>query len=220
MNARSLRLCLITNLQDQSFSLYQSLILKAIRGGITSVQLREKNKNLFELKQLALQLKAILYPFKIPLIINDHVEMAKSVNAEGVHLGQSDYSPHEARKILGSTKIIGWSVETLTDLEIANQLTCIDYIAASSVFFSKTKPECKTIWGISGLKKITKISIYPVIAIGGINSSNIQMIMESGACGVAVMSAIHTLDPYQAAADLIGTIDHSIDKKSTECLNG
>ena len=218
MNARALRLCLVTNLQNQSFSLYKPFILKAIQGGITSVQLREKTKNLFEFQQLALKLKSTLRPFKIPLIINDHVEIAKDVDADGVHIGQSDLSPYEARKILGPSKIIGWSVETLKELEIAKQLTCIDYIAASAVFPSKTKPDCKTIWGIAGLRQITELSKYPVIAIGGINLSNIGAIMDNGACGAAVIGAIHNHDPRKSAADLIAEIDYTIEKKRTPCL--
>jgi thiamine-phosphate pyrophosphorylase len=218
MNARALRLCLVTNLQNQPFRLYKSFLLRAIQGGITSVQLREKTKNLMEYQQLALQLKSILQPFKIPLIINDHVEIAKKIDAEGVHIGQSDLSPYEARKILGPSKIIGWSVETLKELEIANQLTCIDYIAASAVFPSKTKPDCKTIWGLDGLKQITQLSKYPVMAIGGVNLANIGMIMDNGACGAAVIGAIHDQDPRKAAADLITEIDSFIEKKRRICL--
>ena len=184
-------------------------MLKAIQGGVTSIQLREKTKNLFEFHQLALQFKLILRPFKIPLIINDHVEIAKDIDADGIHIGQSDLSPDKARKILGPEKIIGWSVETLKELEIANQLTCINYIAASAIFSSKTKSDCKTIWGITGLQKIIHLSKHPVLAIGGINLRNIRMVMDSGAYGVAVVSAIHDHDPRKAAADLIAEIDHT-----------
>lgn len=218
MNDLALRLCLVTNLQNQAFHLYRPFILKAIQGGITSVQLREKTRNLLEFHQLALELKNTLAPFKIPLIINDHVEIAKDIDAEGVHIGQSDLSPHEARKILGPSKIIGWSVETLEELEMANKLECLDYIAASAVFPSKTKPDCKTIWGINGLRQITQLSTHPVMAIGGINLSNIGMIMDSGACGAAVIGAIHNHEPRKSAADLIAEIDCSIEKKRILCL--
>lgn len=218
MNIRAFRLCLVTNLQNQPFSSYKPLILKAIQGGITSVQLREKTQNLFEFQELALQLKSTLRPFNIPLIINDHVEIAKDIDADGVHIGQSDLSPYEARKILGPKKIIGWSVETLKELDMANQLTCIDYIAASAVFPSKTKPDCKTIWGITGLRQITQLSKHPVMAIGGINLSNIEMIIDNGACGAAVIGAIHNHDPQKAAADLIAEIDHLLAKKRPSCL--
>jgi thiamine-phosphate pyrophosphorylase len=213
-----LKLCLVTNIQKQSISAYRSLLLKAIQGGITSVQLREKTPDLVEFKQLALELKTILRPFNIPLIINDHVNIAKEIDAEGVHIGQSDLSPFEARKILGPEKIIGLSIETFEELQIANQLTCIDYVAASAVFPSKTKLDCKTIWGLDGLLQITQSSKYPVIAIGGIDISNIGMIIDHGACGAAVIGAIHNHDPKKAAEDLIAEIDGSIEKKSIPCL--
>jgi len=203
MNIHALRLCLVTHLQNESFHSYKNFILKAIEGGITSVQLREKTSDLKKLFILASQLKSILQPFNIPLIINDHVEFAKKIDADGVHLGQSDLSPDEARKILGPAKLIGLSVESFTELEIANQLTSINYIAASAVFPSKNKSNCKTIWGMDGLRKITEMSKHPVIAIGGINSSNIGTIIDNGAFGAAVISAIHDHDPKKAAADLI-----------------
>lgn len=213
MNVHALKLCLVTNLQNQSFQSYESFLLKAIKGGITSVQLRAKNKNLLEFRELALQLKKLLSPFRIPLIINDHVEIAQEIDADGVHIGQSDYAPHEARKILGASKILGWSIETLADLEAANQLTCIDYVGASAVFPSKTKLDCHTIWGLSGLEIITKLSRHPVVAIGGIQLTNVRSVMECGACGVAVVDALHCADPQQSANDLIAEINDSIQKR-------
>ena len=209
-----LKLCLITNAQTKPFSLYKEFILQAVEGGVTLVQLREKSKNLTQIRHMALELKAILDPFNIPLIINDYVEIVKEIDADGVHLGQSDLSPYDARQLLGPSKIIGWSIETLEELEIANQLTCIDYIAASAVFRSKTKSDCKTIWGLDGLQKITRKSKHPVIAIGGINQRNIKKIIDNGASGAAVISAIHCQhDPKKAAYDLITEINLSIERK-------
>ncbi len=216
---RALRLCLVTNLKNQSFSSYRPFLLKAIQGGITSVQLREKTNNLVEFKKLALQFKSTLRPFNIPLIINDHVEMANEIDAEGIHLGQSDLSPEEARKIVGLKKIIGWSIESMKELEIANQLTCIDYVAASAVFPSKTKTDCKTIWGINGLWQIAQQSRHPVMAIGGITLDNIGAVIDNGACGAAVVSAIHDHDdPRQAAENLMTEIDNCIQRRSSPCL--
>lgn len=212
MHASHLKLCLITNLQYQTFDSYQHFIVQAIRGGVTAVQLRVKQKTSSELLDLAIKFKTLLKTLHTPLIINDHVDIAKEIDADGVHLGQSDLSPFAARQILGPEKIIGWSVETLEDLDEANQLTCIDYIAASAVFPSVSKLDCKTIWGIEGLQKITRASKYPVVAIGGINVSNIASVMDSGACGVAVIHAIHDdANPYQAATDLI----HAINARKT-----
>ncbi len=209
-----LKLCLVTHAEAMPFSLYKKLILQAIAGGVTLVQLREKSKNLIQLREMAIELKTLLQPFKIPLIINDHLEIAKEIDADGIHLGQSDLSPIEARKLLGPTKIIGWSVETLEQLIIANQLSCIDYIAASAVFQSQTKANCKTIWGLDGLQKITAQSKHPVIAIGGINQHNIRDVIDSGASGAAVISAIHCKDnPKEATIHLITKINQSIERR-------
>lgn len=218
MKIHALKLCLVTDLQNQPFSSYQSLLIDAIRGGITSVQLREKNKTPPEFHDLALQFKSTLSDFNIPLIINDHVEIAKAIDADGVHIGQSDLSPYEARNLLGPSKIIGWSVETIQELVIANQLTCIDYIAASAVFPSKTKLNCKTIWGLTGLQQISKLSKHHVIAIGGIDINNVAAIFDNGAAGVAVVSAIHNQNPKKSAAELLARIDHSIEKRESRCL--
>ncbi len=205
-----LKLCLITHAQSAPFHLYKKFILQAIAGGITSIQLREKSKNLNELRDFGFKLKTLLNPFKIPLIINDHLELAKEIEADGVHLGQSDTSPITAREMLGPHKIIGLSIETLSELAIANQLTCIDYIAASAVFQSTTKTNCKTIWGLNGLQKITQHSKHPVIGIGGINENNIKHIIAAGAKGAAVISAIHNHpNPDIAARHLIERIDHA-----------
>lgn len=211
MSASHLKLCVLTNIEAKSISEYKNFILQTVQGGVTSVQLRAKNKSLSEILHLATELKSILKPLKIPLIINDHVEIAKAVDAEGVHVGQSDLSAAKAREILGPEKIIGLSVESLQELEIANQLDCINYIGASAVFASSSKPDCKTIWGIEGLKKISQLSRHPVVAIGGIDQTNIKQIIASGACGAAVISAIHNhSDPRQAAADLITAINNTL----------
>jgi thiamine-phosphate pyrophosphorylase len=200
----AMQLCLVTDKKNQSLGSYQQFILKAIQGGVTAVQLREKHRGLDELGELALALQSILKPLQIPLIINDHVPLAKAIDADGVHLGQQDLSPVVAREILGPDKIIGWSIETVSELEEANQLDCLDYVAISAVFPSKSKTNCKTIWGIEGLKSATQKSRYPIVAIGGINAANIKSVFESGAAGAAVISAIHEAnDPKQAAADLI-----------------
>lgn len=217
MIAQHLKLCLVTHIQNQSIEKYLHFLKQAILGGVTAVQLREKNHDIEATRHMALSLQSILHPLKIPLIINDHVQLAKEIDADGVHLGQSDIHPNEAREILGPDKIIGLSVETLTELKRANQLKTIDYIAASAVFQSQTKLNCKTYWGIHGLTELVKISQHPVIAIGGINLSNIQPIFESGVTGVAVVSAIHNAkDPNKTASDFIHII-HQLSNKEIIC---
>ncbi|HBI22512.1 MAG TPA: thiamine phosphate synthase [Legionella sp.] len=197
---KNLQLCLVTHIPDTSIEVYQQFILDAIAGGVTLIQLREKKASLTDIYAFAIALKALITPFSIPLIINDHVAIAKAVDATGVHLGQTDINPLEARAILGPDKWIGLSVETLEDLAVSNQLTCIDYIGASAVFPSHTKPDCKTIWGIEGLKHISTHSTHPVVAIGGISQQNIQQTMACGVSGVAVIGAIYDQPNARIAA--------------------
>ena len=183
-------------------------ILQAIKGGVTLVQLRNKTDTPRIIRTLAIELLSHLRPLNIPLIINDDVVLAKEIDADGVHLGQSDLAPFAARNLLGPNKIIGWSIETMQQLEQANRVDCIDYIAASAIFPSKTKQNCKTIWGLNGLKNISKKSIHPVVAIGGIHANNSRNIINAGACGVAVISALHeTPQPELAAKQLIQEIN-------------
>jgi thiamine-phosphate pyrophosphorylase len=210
-----LRLCLVTHFDQTSIADYLQFLLKAVDGGVTSVQLRVKNKTPAEVYEIALILKATLSPLNIPLIINDHIELAKAIDADGIHLGQSDISPAEARRNFGPHKIIGLSIESLEQLEIANTLSDINYVAASAIFQSTTKLDCKTLWGIEGLTTLASRSRHPVIAIGGIQLNNIDAVMTSGASGVAVVSAIHeAMDPQKSAADLMQVIHHSLEEKN------
>lgn len=207
-NINPLKLCLVTHRQHQSFDVYQEMILHSVQGGVTSVQLRDKHANLHEFYEMAVALKALLLPYHIPLIINDHLEIAKAIQAEGVHLGQSDTSPSRARELLGPDVYIGLSIESLDELVIANQLDCIDYVAASAVFQSTTKTDCITIWGLDGLKQLCSQSLHPVVAIGGITANNICPVMRCGAAGVAIVSAIHQAAcPRDVASHLIHVLE-------------
>lgn len=191
MLTSTLKLCLVTHQTDQSLDSYRQFILRAVKSGVTSVQLRNKKDDPVAMRDMAVMLMSALRPLQIPLIINDNVDLAKEIDADGVHLGQSDCSPVLARQILGNDKIIGLSIETMEELEQANRMTGINYIAASTVFPTETKTNCRTIWGLNGLSKIIMISKHPVVAIGGINIGNARDVMTTGAIGVAVISAIH-----------------------------
>ncbi len=185
-------------------------LLAAVRGGVTSVQLRNKSQDLNSVLNNAIKLINLLKPLQIPVIINDHVDIAKEVNAQGVHLGQKDTCPKEARKKLGKDKIIGLSVETLDELQKANQLDEINYIGASAVFASKSKTNCRTIWGIEGLTNIVNNSRHPVIGIGGIDATNAKEVIVTGASGIAVISAISdSLDSFSASKILVEEINNA-----------
>ena len=208
-----LKLCLVTDFTANTFVDYQQFILQIAHGGVTCVQLRAKNLPASAIVEYAQTLKEWLTPFSIPLIINDHLDVALTVNAAGVHLGQSDQDPASARRLLGPGKIIGLSIETLEQLQQANALSCIDYVAASAVFASTSKTNCNTIWGLAGLQQIVNLSRHPVVAIGGINASNIANVITQGVCGVAVISAIHQHpDPAAISRDLLHTINYHLNR--------
>ena len=201
-----LKLYLVT---DRDLSLGRSLdevVSEAVAGGVTIVQLREKDASTGEFVELALRLKDILRPYNVPLIINDRVDVALAVDAEGLHIGQSDMPYEIARKLLGPDKIIGLSVENMGDLLEANKLD-VDYVGISPVYGTPTKTDTAEPFGLEGLRRAVQLSVHPTVAIGGMNASTIADVMEAGTDGVAVVSAICSAEsPRLAAKELSGII--------------
>ncbi|MFW9878534.1 MAG: thiamine phosphate synthase [Candidatus Thorarchaeota archaeon] len=147
--------------------------------------------------------------FRGQIIINDRVDVAYAISADGVHLGQSDLKVSEAREILGPKAIIGLSVESVEQAIEANRED-IDYIAASPVFSTKTKTNCSMPWGLNGLKQLCIVSKHPVIAIGGIDKNNAKQVIECGAKGVAVISAIFdAICPKTAAFQILNSMKYA-----------
>lgn len=178
------------------------IVSEAVRGGCTMVQLREKELSTREFLAEAQKLKEVLSGTGVPLIINDRVDIALAVGADGVHLGQRDMPYEEARRLLGRDKIIGLSVENMTDVEQANLLD-VDYIGISPMFATSTKHDTAQPFGIEGARKAVHHSVHPCVAIGGITSENAHLVRETGVQGVAVVSAIMASpDPCAAARQL------------------
>lgn len=178
------------------------IVEEAIKGGVTMVQLREKDCTTGEFIEQALGLKQILAPYKTPLIINDRIDIALAVDADGVHIGQSDMPYFIARKLLGYEKIIGLSVETIDQVHQANSLD-VDYIGISPVFSTPTKTDTAQPFGLDGLAQAIAISKHKAVAIGGINMENATSVIGAGAHGVAVVSAICAANnPREAATKL------------------
>lgn len=207
---QALKLYLVT---DRNLSLGRSLeevVCEAVAGGVTIVQLREKDAATGEFVELARRLMAILKPLGVPLIINDRVDVALAVDADGVHIGQSDMSYADARRLLGPDKIIGLSVENFEDLEAANELD-VDYIGISPVYGTPTKTDTAEPFGLEGLRKAVQMSVHPTVAIGGMNASTVQDVMAAGTDGVAVVSAICSApSPRAAAAELVAKMIHCV----------
>ena len=197
---------------DRSHSLGRPLnevVEAAIKGGVTMVQLREKDCSGKEFYELAMQMKTLLRPHKIPLIINDRLDIALACDAEGIHIGQDDIPYPVVRRLMGKDKIIGLSVENIEDAMEANNLD-VDYIGISPVFSTQTKTDTASALGLNGVKEITQISKHPSVGIGGINRSNAKDIILAGADGISVVSAIMSAnDPMLAASELRRIVNES-----------
>lgn len=212
------KLMLVTNKKDKPLNEYLDFIKSCAKSGITSVQLREKNLSYDELREFGKQLKAVLDPLGIPLIVNDHVKLAHELGAASVHLGQTDGDVREARALLGDDKIIGLSVDSIEQLSIAHMLP-IDYIGVGAIFPSKTKRDVAVVLGCDGLKQIALASKYPVIAIGGITALNAGEVIQAGAHGIAAIGAFHDgKDPISSTKNLRSMID-GVCKKPKEIID-
>ena len=182
------------------------VVKAAVAGGVTMVQLREKEASTREFLAVGMEIKKIHAKKAVPLIINDRVDIALALEAEGVHLGNNDMSYEKARKILGKNSIIGLSAENVKDAVRASRLGA-DYIGVSPVYTTPTKPELETGLGLEGLREIRGVTRLPLIAIGGINAANCREAIESGADGVAVVSAVcSAADPGSIARAILSEI--------------
>ena len=182
------------------------IVREAAAGGVTMVQLREKECSTAEFIALARELKTALSPLGIPLIINDRVDVALAVDADGVHIGQSDMPYDVARRLLGPDKIIGLSVETMEEVIAANALD-VDYIGISPVYATPTKTDTLTPFGLEGIEEVMRLSRHRCVAIGGMNRTTIGEVIARGVEGVAVVSAIVAAEsPREASEELAAII--------------
>lgn len=173
-------------------------VAAALRGGVTAVQLRDKQASDVELIEQGRVLKSLLTGTGVPLIVNDRLEVAAAIDADGLHLGQSDASVAEARECLGAEAILGLSVQTPRQLE-APALGCVDYLGVGPVFATPTKPDHASPLGFDGLAAICSVSPLPVVAIGGLGAEHAASVWSAGAVGMAIVSAIcDAPDPEQA----------------------
>jgi thiamine-phosphate pyrophosphorylase len=162
----------------------------ALKGGASIIQLREKSCNTISFYNRALKSKALCHAYRVPLIINDRIDIALAVEADGVHIGQTDMPYSKARELLGATKIIGLSVSKSEQAIEAENLK-VDYIGISPIFNTATKKsDLAPSLGIEGLKMIRPLFSKPIVCIGGIHQKNVADIIKNGANGVAVISAI------------------------------
>lgn len=173
-----------------------------LKAGATFIQLREKNANYDQMLKLAKEIKALTDKYHVPFVIDDNIDVAVAVDADGVHVGQSDTEAKKAREILGENKIVGVSAGNLKEALEAEK-NGADYIGIGAMFPTDTKKDHTDIT-FEEAKKITESVNIPVVAIGGINKNNILQLKGTGVDGVAVISAIFAQDDrYKAAKELL-----------------
>lgn len=179
------------------------VVLAAVRGGAGAVQLREKHATSREFLELARALASRIQPLGIPLIINDRADIALACEAAGLHVGQSDLPPEDARRLMGPNAIVGLSVETREELLAAESLD-IDYVGLSPIFATPTKTDTHTPWGLDGLRWAREHSPLKLVAIGGIHARNAAEVVAAGAHSLAVVSELCSApDPEKAARNLL-----------------
>lgn len=206
MKREALKLYLVTDRELARGRRIEDIVAEAVAGGVTMVQLREKDIDTRSFIDLALSLKQVLAPAGVPLIINDRVDVALAADADGVHIGQSDMPYAMARKLLGPDRIIGLSVENFEQIEEANELD-VDYIGISPVFATPTKTDTATPFGLEGLRKAVHMSVHPTVGIGGMNERTAADVMACGTDGIAVVSAIVCApDPKESSKNLLQII--------------
>jgi thiamine-phosphate pyrophosphorylase len=186
---KDFHLYVITGEQFHPQRHYLEVIEEALQGGADIVQLREKNKTKQELLKMAKELKSLTTKYGVPFIVNDHIDIALAVDAEGIHLGQDDLPLAEARKIMGPEKIIGISTHALQEA-IEAEKNGADYIGVGPVFETKSKVDVVDPVGLDYVREVASNTTIPFVAIGGIKLHNLESVLTAGAKRICVISAI------------------------------
>jgi thiamine-phosphate pyrophosphorylase len=194
---------------DRSFSRQRStldIVKAAVEGGVSVVQLREKDLGSRSFYEEGMKIRDFLWDCRIPLIVNDRLDIALALNADGVHLGQSDLPVNVARRILGPDCLIGISVEKLADID-EEAMEHADYLALSPIFVTSTKTDTAAPWGLEGLNVVRGMTDLPLVAIGSMKRENAREVVIAGADCVAVITAITSADdPADATRRLVSEV--------------
>ena len=201
MKDLDLSLYLVTDKSDDT-ERFLKTIEEGIKGGVSVVQIREKTADTLDFYNLALQVKEITTRYNVPLIINDRVDVALAIDADGVHVGQSDMPCDVTRKLVGPDKIVGVSAATIEEAQKAEK-DGANYIGTGAVFPTATKDDAPKITK-KDLKDVVDSINIPVVAIGGINKENAGELNDTGIAGLSVVSAIMSADnPKKASEELL-----------------
>ena len=174
-----------------------SMVEEALEGGATFLQLREKDLDEEHFLEEAKELQALCRRYGVPFIVNDNVDVALAMGADGIHVGQSDMEAGDVRKLLGPDRILGVSAQTVEQALLA-QKRGADYLGVGAVFPTGSKDDADDV-SYDTLRAICEAVSIPVVAIGGISQSNVMQLRGSGICGIAVISAIFAQKDIKAA---------------------
>lgn len=201
MNNLDLSLYLVTN-NSEDEEKFLNIIEESLKGGVSVVQLREKKAETLDFYNLALKVKEITQKYNVPLIINDRIDIALAIDADGVHVGQSDMPAKTARSMIGEDKILGVSAANIKEAKKA-QRDSADYIGVGAVYPTNTKDDATSV-PKKELKEIVKSVDIPVVAIGGITQENAHELNDFGIDGLSVVSAImESKNPKIASKNLL-----------------
>lgn len=186
----------------------EDVVAAALRGGATMVQLRNKDCSRDIVIDEAKRIQGVLADSDVPLIINDYVELAAEIGADGVHIGQDDMSIRDARNIMGDNAILGLTAFTRGHYDKIDA-DVIDYVGTGPCYSTLTKPD-KPVLGVSGLMQLVNNAPVPVVGIGGITPENTADVISAGAKGVAMMRAISdAIDPEAAAREFVKSVNRA-----------
>ena len=196
---KNLQLYAITDSHWLNGRTLYSVVKESLEGGVTFLQLREKELDEEHFLEEARELQKLCREYQVPFVINDNVDIAAAINADGVHVGQSDMEAGDVRAKLGPDKIIGVTAKTVEQAVLAQERGA-DYLGVGAVFHTDSKADAKEI-SFDTLKDICRAVSIPVIAIGGITEENVRELEGSGICGIAVISAIYAQSDINKAAE-------------------
>lgn len=204
LKAQDLTLYLVTDPILCPGPLLIETVTAAVKGGVSFVQLRDKDATTSERVDIARALKTCLRETGVPLVINDDLDAAIAADVDGVHIGQDDIAVEEARARLGAEKIVGLSCENATQVKAVNT-DLVDYLGLGTVFATSTKADHKPTIGLSGLAEMARLSPVPSVAIGGLKVDHAKAVLRAGCDGMAVVSAICGQPNPKAAAKALSS---------------
>lgn len=200
-----LRLCLVTDRTLARGRSLEDIVTAAVRGGATMVQLREKDAGAREFVERARALRSMLAEAGVAFVINDRVDIALAVDADGVHVGQSDMPVEDVRRLMGPDAIVGLSIANAEEMR-RDGVGIADYLGVGPIFAQATKADAAPPLGIAGLRRLRAMTAKPIMAIGGLTCENAADVLAAGADGLAVVSAIVAADDPMTATRRIADL--------------